>query len=119
MVAKLQLRGLGGKIAVDRISNADKIPMERKQIRHRALRSCMSQKLSLELVHGLLVHISCSVSVDPTFVLQQGGKTRHAGTVCDEGGCIHCAAAKVDVTVLLWPRMRLWLWKLPQEVTVL
>ena len=53
MVAKLQLRGLGGKIAMDRISNADKIPMERKQIRHRALRSCMSQKLSLELVHGL------------------------------------------------------------------
>ena len=27
--------------------------MERKQIRHRALRSCMSQKFSLELVHGL------------------------------------------------------------------
>ena len=53
IVAKLQLRGLGGKIAVDRISNADKIPMERKQIRHRALRSCMSQKFSLELVHGL------------------------------------------------------------------
>ena len=53
IVAKLQLRGLGGKIAVDRNSNADKIPIERKQIRHRALRSCMSHKFSLELVHGL------------------------------------------------------------------
>ena len=80
---------------MDRISNADRIPMERKQIRHRALRSWMSQKISLELVHSLLVHISCSVSVDPTFVLQQWGNTRHAGTFCDESGCMHCGLRRL------------------------
>ena len=56
---------------------------------HRVLSSCMSQKFSLELVHGLSIHISCSVGVDPTFVLQQGGNTRYAGTFCDKNGFIH------------------------------
>ena len=64
-----------------------------------------------------MVCISCSVGVEPTFVLQQGGNTRHAGTLCDESGCIHCGAAKVAEMVLFWPRM--WLENLPQEVTVL
>ena len=48
--------------------------------------SCFPQlcvtEFSLEVVHGLLVHISCSVSVDPTF--GQGGNTRHAGSFCEE-----------------------------------
>ena len=64
-----------------------------------------------------MVCISCSVGVEPTFVLQQGGNTRHAGTFCDESGCILCGAAKVAEMVLFWPRM--WLENLPQEVTVL
>jgi hypothetical protein len=38
---------------------------------------------------------------------------------CDESRCIHCKAAKVAEMVLLWPRMRLLFWKLPQEVTAL
>ncbi len=70
----------------------DKIPMKRKQTRHRALLSCVSE-FSLELVHGLLVHISCSVSVDPTF--GQGGNTRHAGTFCDERDFIHYGVAEM------------------------
>jgi hypothetical protein len=48
-----------------------------------------------------MVCISCSFGVDPTFVLQQGGNTRHAGTLCDESGCIHCGTVKVAEMVLV------------------
>ena len=46
--------------------------MERKQIRHRALRSCMSQKFSLELVHGLFIFRVQLVLIQLSF--------------CDKGG---------------------------------
>ncbi len=41
--------------------------MERKQIRHRALRNCMSQKFSLELVDGLFIFRVQSVLIQLSF----------------------------------------------------
>ncbi len=38
---------------------------------------------------------------------------------CEESGCVHCRAAKFAEMILLWTRLRPWLWKLPLEVTVL
>ncbi len=41
--------------------------MERKHIRHLALRSCISQKFSLELVHGLFIFCAQSVLIQLSF----------------------------------------------------
>ena len=70
------------------------------------------KSFSLELVHSLFIFRAKSVLIQLS-VCNKVGTPDMQGTSSDECGCIHCEVAKVAEMVLLWPRMRLWLWKFP------